>query len=552
MTSSTLIDRNYTEYARLVDRMQTCMCRGRWSEAAGLAQLTGAYAWLNHTGLFASDEVESGLRQLRDHVPAPTHPAGPADIDVLHVVSQTYATGGPTQAVAQWIDRDPGRRHHVCLTQQGAAPIPEKVLTRTRRGSDLTDLTPTSGGLLERAQRLRALAARAETVIVHSHPHDVVPTLALEPDTRGVLSINHADHVFWLGTSAPGLFVSMRESGRRLAVSRRGVPPSDTALLPRPLSMPARAVSRDEAKRSWEIPADALLIVSAADAPKFQPVSGASLLQMVVPVLEAHAHAYLLVAGPSPTGEWLAAERRSGGRIRALGRLPDVTTLHQAADVYLDSFPFSSLTSLLEAGSFGTPAVTFRGHPQDCAVLGADTPGIDGHLRRPTDAGALQSDLLELLDDERLRLAEGAALREGIASTHEGSAWLREMEHLYRRAGVNKVEAPHELQHTPEPASAVERGCADLDQLVALIQEHTPLQHSVGGAARFALPFLPIGSRVGLWLSALLSREGVSPALLLPPGALATFTRRRRSIGVRRPAFMSAPRTGRVAWSRSR
>ena len=70
-------------------------------------------------------------------------------------------------------------------------------------------------------------------------------------------------------------------------------------------------------------------------------------------MFERRTDALLLAAGPSPDADWMPAGERTGGRIRALGRLPEVTLLHEAADVYVDSFPFSSLTSLLKQAATG-------------------------------------------------------------------------------------------------------------------------------------------------------------------------------------------------------
>jgi len=490
--------------------------------------MAGAYAWLQHTGLFASRELESVLQELSRQVPLSDVPRSSGHLDVLHVVTQAYATGGPTQAVARWIERDASRSHHICLTQQRDAPIPDKLRAGTRDRSDLTILTSGHGGLMERAAHLRSLASRADLVIVSSHPHDVVPTLAFAATPRrGIVSVNHSDHVFWLGTSVPGILLNMRDSGQRLATARRAVSETRSVVMARPLATTDRAIDRGAAKEHLGLAPDARLIVTIADGAKYRSVGGPSFLDLVTPVIMADPKAVLLAAGPAREGEWLDAERATSGRIRALGLLPDVKILQQAADIYLDSFPFASLTSLLETGSFGTPVVTYRGHPEGCDVLGSDTPGVDEHMLGPTTPDELHDALLGLLGDESRRMAVGALTRQAILSTHTGTGWHDSLERVYDRAFDPPID---DSDHTPS------RSKGPLDLLVTLVQAANPFHQGVVGAAKMALPFFPVRDRAKQWGT--LAREGnpTSPELLLSPGTADWFTTHRRALGLRRPS----------------
>lgn len=515
------------ELQRLVADAERVGRRRQPQAAAALAQLASAYAWLNHAGTFTSPELDEVLRGAARQLPA----AGsdlPA-VDVLHVVTQVYATGGPTQAICCWVDQDADRRHRVAITQQGAAPIPEKVVSRVRAGLDLLDLTRAGGDLLERAATLRALADRADVVVLHTHPHDVVPLLAfLDHPQPGLVHVNHADHVYWAGASLPARFLHMRDSGRDLAHERRGIDPGRSMVMARPLPSRNRAISRAEAKRRLGVPEGDLLVVTAADAPKYQPLGPRSLLDEVLPLFLADPRARLLAAGPAASGEWLRAAERTEGRVRALGRLPDVSVLQQAADVYLDSFPFSSLTSLLETGRFGTPCVTFRGHPEECAVLGADTPGVDEHLVRPSTPDQLRTSLRALLDDEVARVRVGGATSDAIVSTHTGPGWLATLDLMYGAATAPATGA------TGRGAAVASVGTGPLDAMVALVQARTPFHAGVAGAARMSLPFLPLGARLGRWQRLATAGRPLSPVLLLDERTGAAVTTWRRNLGLTR------------------
>jgi hypothetical protein len=496
------------EFDRLIGQAQRELARQRWSAAATWAQIAAQYAWLNHTGRFASPELEELLRTISRSAlpPVPTRPGRPVLPErVLHVATQAYPVGGHTQMLARWIAQDEQRRHRVVLTRQGSTRFPDKLIDRLRVPDELASLDRGRGGLLERAVRLRAAAQAADLVLLHIHPYDVVPSLAFSAggDLPPVITVNHSDHSFWIGTAISSVLLNLRDSGRDLAIARRGIEPERAAVLARPLgALTERTLSRDEAKRRFGIAPDQVLIVTAAAGSKYEPIQPPGLLELITPVFQADPAAVLLAAGPAPTGQWAAAAAATDGRIRALGRLPDVTELHQAADGYLDSFPFASLTSMIESGSFGNPLLTYRGHPADCGVLGADTRGLDEYLLRPSDPAELVTDLTRMLQDPDWRALRGEQTRAAIAASHLGAGW---------RAGVEEVYAlAYRLPVQPTPGPAPD-GDGALDRLVELVQSQTG--HSAGraGAEREQLGLLPLAERLRCWIR--LARTGQRPPL---------------------------------------
>jgi hypothetical protein len=326
--------------------------------------------------------------------------------------------------------------------------------------------------------------------------------------------------------------MNMRESGRQLAIARRGIEPARCIIRNRPLISHARSLSREEAKRRLGLAPDQIVLVTAADGTKYRPIRRPGFLDLVRPVLERHPEAMLIAAGPSPTDEWLEAERETGGRVRALGLLPDVSVLQQAADVYLDSFPFSSLTSLLEAGSFETPAITYRGHSDDCLVLGADTPGIDEVMLTPGDPASFAAVLERAIADPAWRVDNGRLMAEAIRETHTGPSWRGSIASMYELAA--------EADRPPAPALAL-RGTGELDRLVDAVMMRTG--HSTGwpGALHENLGLLPPAVRLAAAWRLSLGGRRPAPRDLLPEWVqphLRGWLRRIRSLvsgGPRRP-----------------
>jgi hypothetical protein len=512
-------------FRTLTERARQREARGRWDAAAAWAQIAAHHAWMNHTGLFASPELEETLARLGSRLPDDSRsrrrPADPHE--VLHVVTQCYGTGGSTQAIASWIQQDRGRHHRVCITRQRGKPPPEKISGTLTAPSDLIRLDTGTGGLMSRAARLRALARESDLVVLHLHPYDVVPQIALSAGSGlpPVVYVDHCDHVFWVGVGISSLVMHMRDSGRVHAAARRGLDPARSAVVARPLRPLGRQLTRAEAKRRLGIAPDTVVLATAADPTKYRPVGDTGFLDVVLPALDEHPDAILLAAGPSiQEPMWQAAARRTDGRVRPLGMLPDARLLQEAADVYLDSFPFSSLTSLLEAGSLGVPAITYRGHPPDCAVLGADTRGVDDHMIAASDPAEYRSALRDLILDSAGREELGRCTARAILDTHSGPGWLKAAHELYARA----AEAG-----APSRPVAVDAKTDRVDVLVDLVMNQTGFADGVPGAIREHLSFLPPRERAAAWIW--LTRAGTRPphGNLMPEWALARLWRYRQT-----------------------
>lgn len=512
---------------QLTRQSAIALAAGRLEHAVVWVQIAAHFAWMNHSGVFASSELEGVLeavaaRTTDAKLQAERRPGERAVSRVLHVATQLYQTGGHTQVIRCWVEQDPGREHRVAVTRQGGLPAPEKI-TEALRGIPVIRLDRGGGGLLARARRLREVAKDADLVVLHTHNYDVVPTLAFHswPGSPPVVQVDSNDHTFWIGRSGADVVMHMRDSGRALARARRGLAERDSVVVERPLSIRDRHLERPAAKAALGIDADAVVIATAADQTKYRPVGSISFLDLVEPALKSSPRAVLIAAGPDHSGTWAQVAARSGGRVRCLGVVPDASVLHEATDVYVDSFPFSSLTSLLEAGSLGNPVMTFRGHPADCDVLGADTRGLDQFMVAPTSPTEFHSVLETLVRDESRRQELGLLTRQQILSTHTGRGWLTSAEELYHQAWG----APGRIRPQVEVL-----GAGALDVLVELVMCRTGLASGISGAVEVNAGLLPLSSRVRALLECRRSTGRLTPRMLLSESQLARAAEARRSL----------------------
>jgi glycosyltransferase involved in cell wall biosynthesis len=414
--------------------------------AVACAQVAAACAWRNHAGAFASPRLE----RLLTRIGAKAVPADPVRVvrsrrtpplRVLHVLTKARPMGGDSRFSCRWMHVDGARQHSVAVTTQEGAPVPDVfAVSASRTGGQVHCLDDDTSDPLVRAGRLRALAQRADLVALHIYPDDVIPSLAFAEGAipAPVLFLNHSDHTFWLGVNASDMVVQLRDSSVPLSVHRRGVDPDRLARLPIPLPPVERTNWRSEAKAQLGVDANATVLLSVGTGFKYTPISGPGFLETLLPVMQRYQNAVLLVVGPQPAGEWARASEATGGRIRALGRRLDTPLLFEAADVYLDSFPFTSPTALLEAGSYGLPLVAYCPHKGDAEVLSPGAPGLDASMCLNRDLEAYVYTVSRLIDDPEFRRELGDRARRAIDMHHRGMQWSSQLCDLYTIAAASE------------------------------------------------------------------------------------------------------------------
>lgn len=447
VSKNQLSDR-YGHFCDLVTLAENYFSVGNLRGAIGLAQIAVRYIFPGH-GLFASARLERLLLEIGKQIPTDgpsyTPNKGNHSQNVLHILTHARPIGGDSRFVWRWIQRDDRSCHSVAITAQSDVShlYPEVP-------NDLSGATIASGGFvrviaapnsdpLGQARELRQLCQGMDIVVLHLFPYDIIPVLALAAgcDSVKTLLIHHADHTFWVGASVAHSIVHLRRQSDQFLRKRRGLDPEQSSLLPIPLTYSPSKITRTEAKRALGYEADAVLLLTIATPFKYSAPDQIGFLDLVVPVLEQIPRAVLVAVGPCPQGPWKVASIRTNGRIVALGHRWDTDLLYAAADIYLDSVPFSSMTSLLEAGSHGTPLLGLKPVNPELELLGPGAPGLEEAMELASDIPSYRSLLTRLVEDVGFRHQSGRRIQERILSSHTGIGWTNALRDVYTK--VNDV-----------------------------------------------------------------------------------------------------------------
>jgi hypothetical protein len=197
-------------------------------------------------------------------------------------------------------------------------------------------------------------------------------------------------------------------------------------------------MSRVEAKRLLGYNSDVVLLLTIASPFKYFATNHIAFLDLAVPILIDFPQTVLIAVGPEAKGAWLSASSQTNGRVVPLGRRWDNEILYAAADIYLDSVPFSSITSLLEAGSYGIPLLGYSPANLDLKLLGPGAPGLDNTMLIADGTESYKSILIELISDRVFRCQRGRSAKKEILSLHTGINWSRIVNDLYQK--VEKID----------------------------------------------------------------------------------------------------------------
>jgi hypothetical protein len=194
------------------------------------------------------------------------------------------------------------------------------------------------------------------------------------------------------------------------------------------------------ARHALDVPSDGVVLVTVGAFFKYLPVGQLDFVEVYEKILERLPSAYLLAAGFSEDTRWRKASMRVDGRIRVLGVLSktQVELLLDAADVYVEGFPFGTTTALLEAGIKGIPVVLA---PAQCPPpFGSDGVALDYVVQRSHTLNEYVANVIDLCNDSAKRLEDGTRISRSIKRHHTGEGWAK-----YLASAIDALPTQHKV-----------------------------------------------------------------------------------------------------------
>jgi glycosyltransferase involved in cell wall biosynthesis len=429
---------NSDAYEWLVRKLSRINPRTDPDAALSLVAAAAQFAAAFHPGRFADGAIENVAveigRTLSEGVADRSYASPPSDGHarrrrILHVATHVSAIGGHTRILQHWIKNDRSSWHSLAVIDQQDHPVPRWLSQAVRDSGGGVVVFP-EARLSQKAMWLREAARQgADLVVLHHDPFDVVPAAAFaSPQGPPVALLNLTDHQFWLGGSIADVVINLRTAGAEHAATRRFA--AANLVIPVPLEDAVENVSRGDARRALGIPDEHVVLISVARPEKFRPSGAYDFVLTAGKILNRQPQAHLYVIGESAAG--IAPYLRSPAhpRIHFMGSIEDPSRYRAAADVYLESFPFGSQTSLLEAAMARLPVVP--AYAPLFPLLVANDDALHDVIQNPRDEQDYIDRAERLIVQPQHRHALGETLRARLLVDHVGDGWVNRLLGVYR------------------------------------------------------------------------------------------------------------------------
>lgn len=414
---------------------EVAVARRQWDKALLWCRIAGEVGERFSCSFLASERMESILQSVGSALSLQSHRVfdlgRTANLRWLHVLTRSFDHGGHTALCRRWIELDEsGDTHDLVLTHQVIAGAAVDLVECVRgRGGSVNSLENLFS-MMARAEKLGQLAADSDVVVLHTHMWDPLPSVALSrAGTPLVLAVNHADHIYWTGVGVVDMILNIRQSGESLCKRYRGREESFRI----PIPIPAPKVRKGdrigvELRARLGIPEAAPVFLTIGRSVKYRPMHGLSFFDAAQNILKAVEGAYLIAVGPKPDEElWQRLVRDTEGKTIVVGVQTDINPYLAAADIYLEGFPFGSLTALLEAVLAGVAPVLA---PGECPLpYRSDDLALDD-LLPPATVSDYVIAATSLARNADIRQALASDLSKKIETTHCETAWRMNLDML--------------------------------------------------------------------------------------------------------------------------
>ncbi|MEA1891138.1 MAG: hypothetical protein U9N33_00335 [Campylobacterota bacterium] len=318
---------------------------------------------VNVTTTLSDPFIENELNKISQTIELDTNQVFTPN-SFLHVMSESYGEGGHTKLVELFIKNiDSNEDKHSILLLNQLQEIPQSLYNSLKDDSQLIVFDKDTDK--NKAQKLANIACKYRYIILHIHPEDTVANLAFgnKKFQRPIIFLNHADHKFWCGVSISDITLDLSTDGSLISRDLRGV--HNSKIVHIPIENKNINIDKDEARKYLKISKDKKIILSIASEFKYGTTAQdiEKFTKLATEIVSTYDDCKFILIGPSRDNKyWNKAYIATDAKIDPLGiiKRDELKYYIACADLYIESFPFSSYTAFLDTAIYNIKILTLK------------------------------------------------------------------------------------------------------------------------------------------------------------------------------------------------
>jgi hypothetical protein len=422
-------------FEKMVSISEFLYLNGKFNEALKLLSIAARYATFRNFGIYYSLKIENLLINISEKfISFSPHQYLPKSNKILHLISEAYPVGGHTKLLINWIRINKDFSHDILITNQSNKDLDKVInnefLSISEKVTFLNDVFP-KDDYIKKSSFIHKESLNYEFIVMHAHPFDIQLFMGLKLTNRPIIYVNHSDHTFWLGVLKITTVSEIRESGKSFSVKYRGISPNNSILLPIPLENPN--FKKIEENKSLKLKQKEIIILTIAKKIKFNPTYSNSLFEIYYELLSYSQNVKLIVIGPIESDYYFSElSKMFPNRVSVLGEINDLIPFYSIANIYIDSYPFNSFTSLLDAAKNKIPILSLK-----YKSIELDDPALNKLKFSFTNKNNLITYAKMLIASKRKANIIGHRNFKIIQEFHLGSSWNNRLNALYKITNKN-------------------------------------------------------------------------------------------------------------------
>ncbi|UZT96669.1 hypothetical protein ODZ84_15745 [Chryseobacterium fluminis] len=327
---------------------------GLYEDCINYIEKTASFGWFNFSCYYKCEKLEILLAKIQqkilpDFFQQKKH--GKTN-KILHICSVVYTSGGHSKLLYNWIKNDTSKKHTVLSTRLSLEELQEVSHFHLGDFEGLEQISVQASSKIESVNLLNQLPLNDyEAIILHIHPDETITNIVLSQKDiiTPVCLVNHADHVFWLGTSIVDILLQIRESNISIDTDRRGIAPERQFFLPIPVENSSNINDGNTSST--------LQILSTGTAYKYKPTENYNFLQEAHKIVEKHPNVIFNIVGISPDTWYIKDFHHERIVLHGIISSTELASLEEKTHIYVEGFPMASFTALLQAALRKIPFV---------------------------------------------------------------------------------------------------------------------------------------------------------------------------------------------------